>query len=110
MRKLYLCLSIVILWGCNTEPRADYNFMLSVTNNASIQLYILVTAEGAQKELGWVKSGETINLGLVEVYVPKNDPDPECTLMAKLGPASDSIYAREIVNLKGTTHKEWTIN
>ena len=110
MRKLYLCLSIVILWGCSTEPTPNYNFMLSVTNNASVQLYILVTAEGGQKELGWVKSGETINLGLVEVYVPENDPDPECTLMAKPTIAGDSIYARETVNLKETTHKEWAIN
>ena len=84
--------------------------MLSVTNNASAKLYIVVIAEGGQKELGWVISGETINFGLIEVYVPENDPNPECTLMAKPTIAGDSIYARETVKLKETTHKEWTIN
>ncbi|MBI4723105.1 MAG: hypothetical protein HY769_08975 [Candidatus Stahlbacteria bacterium] len=110
MRKLYLCLSIVILCGCNTEPRADYNFMLSVTNNTSVKLYIVVTSEGAQKELGWVSSGETYNFQLVEVFVPQDDPDPVCTLLAKPTIAGDSIYARETVKLKETTHKEWAIN
>lgn len=98
-----------LLLGCGgDEP--NYSFTLTVTNNTNFDLFISVSTEQATKDLGWSPANRTFNFELVEVYVPEDNPDPECTLLAKKDPSSTVAYASETVKLKGTLHYEWTIN